>query len=187
MDSRNPTYFLNKPARPNLFKRIRAIHIDMKKNNYLGSIVLGLNDALVEMTGAIAGMTLLLSSTKIIALTAALTGFAAALSMTASEYLEVKTDTKNRKNVYKAAAYTGIAYISAVILLVFPFFIITHKFTALAATVIIALCIIGVFTKYSSIIQKTSFPKRFLEMAVISMGIAAITFGIGLLVQKFLL
>jgi len=158
----------------------------MKKNKYLGSIVLGLNDALVEMTGAIAGMTLLLSSTRIIALTAGVTGFAAALSMAASEYLEVTTE-QNGKDKFKATAYTGGSYMIAVILLVFPFFVIPNRFIALTATVIIALSIIAIFIHYASRVQKTKFWRRFAEMAIVSMGIAAITFVLGLFVKRYLL
>ena len=52
---------------------------------YTGSMVLGLNDVLVELTGALAGLTLALQDTKLVALTGSITGIAAALSMGASE------------------------------------------------------------------------------------------------------
>ena len=55
--------------------------IDEERLQYMGSVVLGLNDALVEFTGALAGFTLALNDTKLIALTGSITGIAAALSM----------------------------------------------------------------------------------------------------------
>ena len=66
---------------------------------YTGSIVLGLNDALVELTGALAGLTLALQDTKLIALTGSITGIAAALSMGASEYLSTKSEDVDRSPV----------------------------------------------------------------------------------------
>ena len=52
-----------------------------KKLGYIGSIVLGLNDALVELTGALAGLTLALQNTRLIAVAGLITGIAAAFSM----------------------------------------------------------------------------------------------------------
>ncbi len=66
--------------------------IDEEWLNYICSVVLGLNDALVELTGALAGFTLALQDTKLIALTGSLAGIAAALSMGASEYLSTKAE-----------------------------------------------------------------------------------------------
>ena len=51
--------------------------LDEEKLWYTGSIVLGLNDALVELTGALAGLTLALQNTKLISLTGLITGIAA--------------------------------------------------------------------------------------------------------------
>lgn len=53
--------------------------ISEERLEYMGSVVLGLNDALVEFTGALAGFTLALNDTKLIALTGSITGIAAAL------------------------------------------------------------------------------------------------------------
>ena len=61
--------------------------IDEESLQYAGSVVLGLNDALVELTGALAGLTLAFQNTRLIALSGLITGIAAALSMATSEYL----------------------------------------------------------------------------------------------------
>jgi VIT1/CCC1 family predicted Fe2+/Mn2+ transporter len=66
--------------------------LDEERLRYTGSIVLGLNDALVELTGALAGLTLALQNTRLIALTGLITGIAASLSMAASEYLSTQTE-----------------------------------------------------------------------------------------------
>lgn len=64
--------------------------------SYMSSVVLGLNDALVEFTGALAGFTLALNEPRLVALTGSITGVAAALSMAASEYLSTKSDATGR-------------------------------------------------------------------------------------------
>lgn len=69
--------------------------INEERLEYMGSVVLGLNDALVEFTGALAGFTLALSDSKLIALTGSITGIAAALSMASSEYLSTKSENGN--------------------------------------------------------------------------------------------
>ena len=70
--------------------------IHEEKLQYVGSIVLGLNDALVELTGALAGFTLALGETKIISLAGLVTGISAALSMAASDYLSSKAEEDSR-------------------------------------------------------------------------------------------
>jgi len=157
-----------------------------KKLDYIGSIVLGLNDALVELTGALAGLTLALQNTKLIAVVGLITGIAASLSMAASEYLSIKSEKNTKQNPFIAALYTGMAYIGTVIVLVMPYFLLSNPYAALPITLILGLCIIAIFTAYSSIIKQDSFWKRFAEMALISLSVAAISFVIGILIRTFI-
>ena len=89
--------------------------------NYLGSIVLGLNDALVELTGVLAGLTLALQNSRIIVVSGLIIGLAASLSMAASEYLSTKAEA-NGRSPGVSAFYTGIAYLITVLFLIFPSF-----------------------------------------------------------------
>jgi rubrerythrin len=59
--------------------------LDEEQLRYAGSMVLGLNDALVELTGTLAGLPLAFQNTRLIALSGSITGIAAALSMGAAE------------------------------------------------------------------------------------------------------
>ncbi len=61
--------------------------LDEERLHYVGAMVLGLNDALVELTGAIAGVTFALANTRLVAMTGIITGISATLSMAASNYL----------------------------------------------------------------------------------------------------
>ncbi|MBS3114428.1 VIT1/CCC1 transporter family protein [Candidatus Woesearchaeota archaeon] len=151
---------------------------------YTGSIILGLNDALVELTGALAGFTLAFTETRIIAIAGLISGIAASLSMAGSEYLSTKEE--GTREPIKASLYTGVAYILAVFLLILPYFIFKSSLLSLATTLIIALLIILIFNFYISVAKNIPFKKRFLEMALISLGVMIISFFIGLLARKFL-
>ncbi len=159
--------------------------INEERLKYVGSIVLGLNDALVELTGALAGFTFALQESKLIAVVGMITGIAASLSMGASEYLSTKTESEGRSPA-KAAFYTGFAYIITVLILILPFLLFKNVFYSLGTAVISALLIIMAFTFYISVVRETSFRKRFLEMAAISLGIASLSFLIGFLVREFI-
>ncbi|MDI6704563.1 MAG: VIT1/CCC1 transporter family protein [bacterium] len=82
-------------------------------------MVLGLNDALVELTGALAGFTFALQNTRVVAMAGLITGVAASLSMTTSEYLSTKSEG-GAKSPFKASVYTGSAYVLTVMFLIFP-------------------------------------------------------------------
>jgi len=158
--------------------------LNEERLEYIGSMVLGLNDALVELTGALAGLTLAIQKTPIVALSGIITGIAAALSMAASDYLARKSGS-NEKNPLKSALYTGIAYIFTVLILTFPYLIFANPFVALTVTAINAVLVISVFTFFVSVVKNQEFKKNFLEMFIISMGVAAASFFIGLFVKRF--
>lgn len=157
--------------------------IDEEKLRYAGAIVLGLNDALIELTGALAGLTFAIRNPKIIALAGLITGIAASFSMAASSYLSAKaeSDSGNHK---KSAIYTGIAYIVTVGLLVFPFLILPNPFFSLSFTILIALGIISLFNFYLSVAKEFSFKQRFLEMLILNLIVVIISFAIGILLRK---
>ena len=162
--------------------------INEERLSYMSSVVLGLNDALVELTGALAGFTLSIQNSRIIALLGLITGISASLSMAASEYLSTKSevDPELQQRAGKSALYTGIAYILTVIALIIPYFLIHNYIISLIVTIIIALIIIFVFNFYISVANDYNFKKRFIEMASISIGVAALSFIIGYLVKTFL-
>jgi VIT1/CCC1 family predicted Fe2+/Mn2+ transporter len=155
------------------------------KVEYAGSIVLGLNDALVELTGALAGLSLAIANGQLIAVVGGITGFAASMSMAASSYLSSKED-KNGKDAVKGAIYTGVAYIVVVALLILPFILIDTVLYAMSMMLITTILVIAFYTFYVSTAKGTKFWPKFLEMAIISMGVAAISFFVGWLVRTYL-
>jgi VIT1/CCC1 family predicted Fe2+/Mn2+ transporter len=147
--------------------------------------VLGLNDALVELTGALAGLTLALQNTKLIALSGLITGIAASLSMAASEYLSTRSE-KTGKRPIRAAIYTGIAYITTVTLLILPYLLLDNYYIDLAISLSTAVIIIAVFNYYISVAKGESFRERFVEMAGLSLSVAAFSFVIGYFIRQWL-
>jgi VIT1/CCC1 family predicted Fe2+/Mn2+ transporter len=162
--------------------------VDEQRLRYTGSIVLGLNDALVELTGTLAGLTLALQDTRVIAMAGLITGIAAALSMGSAEYLSTKSEEGGgaAKSPLRAAMYTGIAYIITVLFLIAPYLLLSSFYLALAVTIANALIVILVFTFYISVTRDLDFRGRFLEMAGLSLGVAGLSFLMGILVRVLL-
>ena len=106
---------------------------------YISSVVLGLNDALVEFTGALAGFTLALNEPRLVALTGGITGIAAALSMAASEYLATKSEKGREKHPLRAAVCTGVTYLVTVAILILPYLLFSSALAALGVMLLAAL------------------------------------------------
>jgi VIT1/CCC1 family predicted Fe2+/Mn2+ transporter len=165
--------------------------LDEELLRYTGSIVLGLNDALVELTGALAGLTLALQNTRLIALTGSITGIAAALSMGASEYLSTRAEETTQegpteKHPVRASLYTGAAYLVTVVLLILPYLLLDNYYVCLGCALAGALIIIAFFNYYVSVAQDEPFRERFLEMAGLSFAVAGFSFLIGFAIRQFL-
>ncbi len=160
--------------------------LDEERLHYAGDMVLGMNDALVELTGALAGYTFAMQNTEIIAMAGLITGVSATLSMAASGYLSSREN--DAKNAVKSSVYTGFAYLITVALLIVPYLLspVDAYFTALAATLLIAVSIIAAFNYYLSVAKGRSFRKSFFVMAGISLSVAAISFVVGLVVKNVL-
>lgn len=159
--------------------------LDEEKLLYAGSVVLGLNDALVELTGALAGLTLAFRNVDTIALSGLVTGIAASLSMAASEYLSTSSED-TEKHPVKAAVYTGIAYVVTVALLILPYLLFENEFLCLGITLVTSVIIIAVFNFYISVAKDEPFGKNFFKMAGLSLSVAAFSFLIGFLIKQWL-
>lgn len=158
--------------------------LDEEKLHYVGSMVLGLSDALVELAGSLAGFTFALQSTRLVALSGLIVGISATFSMASSEFLSAKSE--GRSDAFKSCSYTGIAYLLTVIALIAPYVLITNPLVALGVMLGIIVLIIAGFTYYTSVAQDLKFGTRFFEMAGISVGVAVISFGVGILAKQLL-
>ncbi len=161
--------------------------------NYLSSIILGLSDALIELTGVLAGLTLAFQDLRIVALAGLVTGISASFSMAASEFLATKEEDSNR-SPGKAALFTGMAYIITVFMLVIPYLLLGDNseiilglaphIQALMITFIIGILIIALFNFYVSVAQEKSFNRKFIEMIFILLIVTIISFLIGWILRQ---
>ena len=160
--------------------------VDEERLHYIGSMVLGLNDALVELTGTIAGLTFALMNTRLVALSGIITGVSATLSMAASNYLAERAE--GNAKALKSSFYTGMAYLVTVALMVLPYLLLPNSLYLAAFAILLAVVvmIIAVFNYYVSVVQSIPFWPRFAEMGTISLSVAAISFVIGLLAKHLL-
>lgn len=156
--------------------------IEEDKLKYIGSIVLGLNDALVEILGTLAGLTFALQNNRLVALAGIIAGIAGALSMSSSEYLSNKSEGKT-EGAIKSAIFTGVAYIFAVFFLVTPFLLLHSPWMSLAWAVFNSIFIVFLFSYYISVANDQPFKKRFGEMVMLSTVVGLISFGLGYLAR----
>ena len=160
--------------------------LDEERLQYVGSMVLGLNDALVELTGSLAGFAFALQNNRLIALSGLIVGISATFSMASSEFLAARSE--GRSDALKSCSYTGIAYLLTVVALIVPYLLLPAGMyvPALICMLAVVIAIIAGFTYYTSVAQDEPFKSRFLEMAVISISVAVVSFIVGILAKRFL-
>jgi VIT1/CCC1 family predicted Fe2+/Mn2+ transporter len=153
-----------------------------KRIAYIGFIVLGLSDAIVEITGVHAGFLGVTGSTLIAGVSGIITGFAGAISMSSASYLQAKQDTE--KSPFVSAFATGISYFCSVICLALPYFLIHTMFIAFAVSVSVGIILIAGFTFYGAVVFDRKFWGEFGEAVVLMLGTAIATFFVGTIVGK---
>ena len=160
--------------------------LDEERLQYVGSMVLGLNDALVELTGSLAGFTFAMQNTRLIALSGLIIGISATFSMASSEFLAAKSE--GRSDAFKSCAYTGSAYLITVVMLILPYLLLGNSqyILALGLMMLTVILIIAGFTYYTSVAQDQPFKSRFVEMAVISISVAVLSFFVGVAAKAVL-
>ena len=160
--------------------------LDEESLQYVGSMVLGLNDALVELTGSLAGFTFAMQNTRLIALSGLIIGISATFSMASSEFLAARSE--GRTDALKSCTYTGVAYLFTVVALVLPYLLLgsAQYMAALVVMLAVVVLIIAGFTYYTSVAMDQPFRRRFVEMAGISIGVAVMSFFVGILAKQLL-
>lgn len=159
--------------------------IDEERLKYTSDIVRGFNVALVELTGTLAGLTLALPKSGLIVIAGLIAGSAMVLSVASTEYLSTKA-SGGARSPFKAVLYSSVANVFTVLFLIFPYFIFANIYLSLGFMIFNAIIVIFLFSFYISVATDISFRKRFLEMVLISLGVAALAFVIGLLARTFL-
>lgn len=165
-----------------------AALIDMlhdRKLIYAGAVVLGMNDALVELTGTLCGLAFTFDKNIVVGFTGLIVGIAGALSMASSSYLEAKENPNETTKPFIYALYTGFSYILTTAILITPFFILDSIMKSLILMFICAFLAIVLYNFYISVAKDLSFTKRVLQMATITFGVSIVSFLIGYLVKYY--
>ena len=150
---------------------------------FLSNFVLGVNDGLVELTGALVGFSFALGDHVVIAGAGLITGVAASLSMASSAYMQARYG--EGRDPKKAGVYTGVAYLVVVLMLVAPFFFFKEVFVSLAVMFGVAFCVINALSLYGAVLLERSFLRQAGELFIARMGVGAVSFAIGMLFRLF--
>lgn len=160
-------------------QQILAIYqrIEEERVDFTGSIVLGMNDGLIELTGVLVGFSSVFNNLQVVALSGTITGISAALSMASSAYMQARHE--EGKHPTKAALYTGVAYFVVVMLLVSPYVFLSTIAEARGLMFAIIFAILALVSWYTSTLFDRKFAKQFGEIVFFSMGVALVSYGIG--------
>ncbi len=156
--------------------------IDERIVRYMGFIVLGMADAIVEITGVHAGFLGVTAQTLMAGIAGLIVGLSAAISMSSAAYLQAKHDIQFSPKV--SALITGIAYIFAVVLLALPYFLTHSMIFAFTASVMLGVIMIAGFTYYGAVLQDKSFSREFIESTALMLGTALGAFLFGEILGK---
>lgn len=156
--------------------------IDEFAVRYLGSIALGMADAIIELTGVHAGFIGFTASSIVTGIAGLIVGVSASMSMATAAYLQAKQELGKKPLV--SALSTGAAYILTVATLTSPFFTDIGLFLAFTVSVFLALLILALFSYYSSVVFERAFLKDYLENVGLIFIIVLISYFFGEFVRS---
>ena len=149
---------------------------------YISFVVLGLADALVEISGIHAGWLGLFEKTEIAGLAGIIAGGAASLAMASAAFAQAKQGGfKGSARV--SAAYTGVSYFITAVMLATPYFLTSSMLLALGGSLTLAVVILAVTTWYSVVIQEKLFMRDFIEILLILFATTIVVFTLGYVVS----
>jgi len=152
----------------------------IKDSNCKSAIILGMHDAIVSLTGLIAGLFFAFTDANIIIISCIISSITASLSMGAANYLATKA--KDGRTALKSAFYTAGAYMITCFFLILPFFIFNERATTLTAIILMAIFIIFIFN--SCCYRGKIFYQHFFEMLSICTVVSTVAFFIGEIASK---
>src|SRR5712692_7151765 len=144
---------------------------------YISFVVLGLADALVEITGIHAGSLGIYNSTELSGLAGIVAGAAASLAMSSAAFAQAKQGFTGSARL--SAVYTGVSYFITAVILATPYFLTPSQVVALSASLVLAVIIVASITYYSSVISGKGFSRDFLEILGIMFGTTLVLYLLG--------
>ena len=158
-----------------------ASRIESSTVRYISFVVLGLADALVEITGIHAGSLGIYNRTEIAGLAGVIAGGAASLAMASAAYAQAKQGFKGSASV--SAAYTGVSYFITAIILASPYFLTRSQLEAISVSLVLAVAIVTFASYYGSIISTKPFLRDYLELLLILFGVTVALYAFGYFIR----
>lgn len=144
---------------------------------YISFVVLGLADALVEISGIHAGSLGIYNKTELAGLAGVIAGAAASMAMASAAFAQAKQGFHGSARL--SAVYTGVSYFVSAVILATPYFLTRSMVYALSTSLTLAVVMLALTTYYSTVIASKPFGKDFLEILGILLGatVALYLFG----------
>ncbi len=158
-----------------------ALKVESSAVRYISFVVLGLADALVEISGIHAGSLGFYDRTEIAGLAGVIAGGAASLAMASAAFAQAKQGFKGSARL--SATYTGVSYFITAVVLATPYFLTSNMVFALSSSLTLAVIILAVTTWYSIVISEKPFLKDFVEILAILFAASIILYAFGYLVR----
>lgn len=148
---------------------------------YMSSMVLALNNSIQEFTGISVGLTFAMQNGGLIGATVLISGLAATLAMSASEYLSQKAEGAHDKGIkpIRAVLYSGSIYLFIVLTIVTPYFYMKNCYHALMIAIASVLFIIVVFTFFMAVVKGLRYRTVLLETLGVCAAVVLASFLIG--------
>ncbi len=157
------------------------------------SIILGLDDGIVEVLAAISGFAMLAHSHIIVAIAGIIIGISGTLSMAGGAYLSSKSERLVEKNSHERnhtlpisdAFYTGLYYLAGAAVVTSPFIFGLSGINGIAVSIALAAIVISTASAIIAVISRTSILKRILEMLAITLTASILTMIIGAVLRTY--
>jgi VIT1/CCC1 family predicted Fe2+/Mn2+ transporter len=144
-------------------------------------VVLGLADALVEITGIHAGSLGIYDKTEIAGLAGIIAGGAASLAMASAAYAQAKQGFKGSAKL--SASYTGVSYFVTALVLATPYFLTSSQINAIGLSLALAVVIVTFASYYSSVISMKPFLRDYVELLVILFAVTVALYLFGYVIR----
>ncbi len=158
-----------------------AQKIESSAIRYISFVVLGLADALVEITGIHAGSLGIYQLTRIAGLAGIVAGAAASMAMASAAFAQAKQGFQGSARL--SAMYTGVSYFITAVILAAPYFIFEVQISALAVSLFLAMVIVTFITYYSTVISGKPFLRDFVEITAIMFTVTVVLYVFGSLIR----
>ena len=161
--------------------------------NYIGSIVFGLNDGLVEILAAVSGIAVIATTSTVVVVSGFIIGIAGTLSMAAGAYLSAKSHGLVQEEIEEVddlsprqgALYCGTYYFLGALISIIPFIFGLSGYTGILSAIILVSIVLTTASIIIAVVSGTSIRKRILEMLAISLGVVLATVILGTIARVY--